>query len=201
MRNTGIPWAFTYGNHDTESYAASSRQSLNELYKSLSRKTSRTLMYPYVQPEITGRNNQLIELRSAEAGHTVPSLVFFHIPLQQYRTAYELWQQGSDEVTYHFGTVKKTVTGLICCSEYPSALFDAALELGSTTGFFCGHDHYNNFSIDYRGIRLTYGMSIDYLADPGIARDTAQRGGTLITVHEDGSTDIAQVPLVSIPVS
>jgi hypothetical protein len=68
MRNTGIPWAFTYGNHDTESYAASSRQSLNELYKSLSRKTSRTLMYPYVQPEITGRNNQLIELRSADGG-------------------------------------------------------------------------------------------------------------------------------------
>ena len=32
MRNTGVPWAFTYGNHDTESYAASNKQTLDELY-------------------------------------------------------------------------------------------------------------------------------------------------------------------------
>ena len=44
-------------------------------------------------------------------------------------------------------------------------------------------------------MRLTYGMSIDYLAMPGIARDTKQRGATLITVHEDGSSSIEQVPL------
>ena len=183
MRNTGIPWAFTYGNHDTESYAATSSNDLNTLYKSLSYKTSRTLLYPYIQPNITGRNNQLIELKNAdgtfnqllflmdsnaytgeglnkydyihddqvewyrreilrieeEAGYIVPSMVFFHMPLQEYRTAYELYE--------------------------------------------------------HQGIRLTYGMSIDYLAMPGIARDTNQRGGTLITIHDDGSTDIKQVPL------
>lgn len=44
-------------------------------------------------------------------------------------------------------------------------------------------------------MRLTYGMSIDYLAMPGIARDIKQRGATLITIHDDGSTDIEQVPL------
>ncbi len=31
MRNLGIPWAFTYGNHDTERYAATSESGLNEL--------------------------------------------------------------------------------------------------------------------------------------------------------------------------
>lgn len=51
-------------------------------------------------------------------------------------------------------------------------MFDTALELGSTSGFFCGHDHYNNASIEYKGIRLTYGMSIDYLAMPGIEKET-----------------------------
>jgi hypothetical protein len=30
---------------------------------------------------------------------------------------------------------------------------------------------------------------------PGIARDTKQRGGTLITIHDDGTTDIEQIPL------
>ena len=77
-------------------------------------------------------------------------------------------------------------------------MFDVAKELGSTTGFFCGHDHYNNMSLEYQGIRLTYGMSIDYLAMPGIARDTKQRGGTLITLHDDGTSDIAQIPLASV---
>ena len=86
----------------------------------------------------------------------------------------------------------------VCCSDYPSRLFDEMLALGSTRGVFCGHDHYNNMSLEYEGIRLTYGMSIDYLAMPGIARDTKQRGGTLITVHEDGTTDIVQVPLTAV---
>lgn len=239
MRNLGVPWAFTYGNHDTESYAASSAQDLNELYKKLSWKTSKTLLYPYIQPDITGRNNQVIELRNQdhsvnhllflldsnaytesgfnkydyihedqvawyeeqilrverEEGHMVPSLVFFHIPLQEYREAYQLYLDGSDQVTCYFGSNEESGYGEVCCSDYPSQLFDKAKELGSTTGFFCGHDHYNNISLEYQGIRLTYGMSIDYLAMPGIARDTKQRGATLITIHEDGSSDIEQIPL------
>lgn len=77
-------------------------------------------------------------------------------------------------------------------------MFDVALELNSTKAFFCGHDHYNNMSLEYKGIRLTYGMSIDYLAMPGISKDTKQRGGTLITIHDDSSYDIKQVPLEGI---
>ena len=242
MRNLGIPWAFTYGNHDTESLASLNKAELNEVYKSLSYKTSGTLLYPYVQPEVTGRNNQLIEVRNrdgslntglflidsnaytgeginvydyihddqvdwyasevgrmnAEAGRTVNSLVFFHIPLQQYRTAYELYESGSDEVTYFFGENGEKMINKVCCSDYPSALFDRALELGSTTGFFCGHDHYNNMSLEYKGVRLTYGMSIDYLVMPGIENDTAQRGAELITLHSDSSWDLVQIPLTSI---
>ena len=53
-------------------------------------------------------------------------------------------------------------------------------------------------SLEYQGIRLTYGMSIDYLAMPGIEKDTAQRGGELITIHTDGSWDLRQIPLTSI---
>ena len=124
-----------------------------------------------------------------------PSMVFFHIPLQEYKEAYKLYESGSDEVEYFFGSNDEEMMDKVCCSEYPSKLFDTARELGSTTGFFCGHDHYNNMSLEYKGMRLTYGMSIDYLAMPGIARDTKQRGATLITVHDDGSEDIEQVPL------
>lgn len=66
MRNTGIPWAFTYGNHDTESLASANKQELNEVYKSLPFKTSGNLLYPYTQPDVMGRNNQLIEIRNSD---------------------------------------------------------------------------------------------------------------------------------------
>ena len=237
MRNTGIPWAFTYGNHDTEQYATTSKSGLDELFKSLSWDPSKNLLYPYIQPDITGRNNQLIELRNSDGtlnqvlflidsnaytgdgneydfihddqvewykeqvlqieedeGQNISSMIFIHIPLQEYKTAFDLYKSGSDEVTYYFGENKESNVGKICCSPYPSKIFDTAVELGSTTAFFCGHDHYNNMSLEYEGIRLTYGMSIDYLAMSGIARDTAQRGATLITIHEDGTSDISQVP-------
>lgn len=238
MRNIGIPWAFTYGNHDTESYAISGKTELNDLYKSLSYKTSRNLLYPYIQPNITGRNNQIIEIRNDdgtlnqalflidsnaytkdgfnkydyihddqvkwykenvermnnEENKDISSLVFFHMPLQEYETAYNLYLEKSDKVKYYFGSNDEKFMDKICDSEYPSKLFDTAVELKSTKGMFCGHDHYNNMSLEYRGIRLTYGMSIDYLAMPGIARNSKQRGATLITVHKDSSIHIQQIP-------
>ena len=242
MRNVGIPWAFTYGNHDTEKMSFTDQTGLNELYLSLSYDISKNLLYPYTQPDAWGRNNQLIEVRNsdgtlnqalflidsnaytgeglnkydfihddqvdwykenvirlnAEAGKTVSSMAFFHIPLQQYRTAYELYEKGSDKVKYYFGSNDEKMIDKVCCSEYPSKFFDVAKELGSTTATFCGHDHYNNMSLEYEGIRLTYGMSIDYLVMPGISRDTKQRGGTLITCHTDSSYEIKQIPLISI---
>lgn len=242
MRNTGIPWAFTYGNHDTESIATYSKEDLNLLYKMLSFKTSKNLLYPYMQPEITGRNNQMIEIRTKngklkqalflidsnayteegfnkydyihddqvnwyknhilrlekEEGTKISSMLFFHIPLQQYKTAYQLYENGSNEVKYYFGSNDEKLFDKVCASEYPSKIFDTALELESTKAMFCGHDHYNNISLEYKGIRLTYGMSIDYLAMPGISKDTKQRGATLITLHEDNKYEIKQIPLASI---
>ena len=203
---------------------------------------SPSLLFPYVQPDITGRNNQLIEVRNRdgslntalflidsnaytgegfntydyihddqvewyaeevirlqeEEGRQISSLAFFHIPLQQYRTAYELYMEGSDEVTYHFGENKDSFMHMFSLSAYDSTIFDKMVELGSTTGTFCGHDHYNNASITYRGIRLTYGMSIDYLAMPGISKYDKQRGGELITLHADSSWEVEQVPLTAI---
>ncbi len=63
---------------------------------------------------------------------------------------------------------------------------------------FCVHDHYNNISLEYKGIRLTYGMSIDYLAMPGIDKDTEQRGAELITIHPDSAFDVEQIKLTDI---
>lgn len=239
MRNIGIPWAFTYGNHDTETMATLTADSLDVLMKSVSFKSSGNFLYPYIQPDIWGRNNQLIEVRNADdgtlmqalflidsnayvegpgineydfihddqvawyerqitklnasEGKIIPSMAFFHIPLQEYQEAYELYQNGSDEVKYYHGIIGETMINPICCSEYPSKFFDKAVELGSTKAMFCGHDHYNNLSVEYKGIRLTYGYSIDYLAMPGIENDIDQRGATIISIDKSGNFEITPI--------
>lgn len=63
---------------------------------------------------------------------------------------------------------------------------------------FCGHDHYNNLSVEYQGIRLTYGYSIDYLAMPGIEEDVEQRGTTLITIDKQGNFTIEPYRLMDL---
>lgn len=64
--------------------------------------------------------------------------------------------------------------------------FGAILQKQSAQAVFVGHDHLNNLGVKYKGVDLIYGKSIDYIAYPRIASQTAQRGGTLITVLSDG---------------
>ena len=64
--------------------------------------------------------------------------------------------------------------------------FDKIVELGSTQGMFFGHDHLNNFSLTYKGVTFTYGLSVDYLAYG------ADRGCTIITVKPDSTVVITQ---------
>ena len=61
-------------------------------------------------------------------------------------------------------------------------MFETMVELGSTKGVFVGHDHMNNFTVDYRGIRLSYGLSCDHNIYV-----VPFRGGQLIHVKRDGS--------------
>ena len=202
MRNIGIPWCFTYGNHDTESFASASKSELNEVYKSLSYKTSGTLLYPYVQPDVTGRNNQVIEVRNSDGTlNTALFLIDSNAYTGEGINVYDYIHD--DQVEWYASEVKRRnreegKVDKVCCSDHSSKLFDKMVELGSTKAVFCGHDHYNNMSLEYKGIRLTYGMSIDYLAMPGIAHDTKQRGAELITLHRDSSWEVKQLPLTEI---
>ena len=124
---------------------------------------------------------------------TPKSLAFFHIPLLEVREAY--WEyvnngcQNTENVKFIKGNPGEK-DPVVFPSETETALFDTMVELGSTKGFFYGHDHLNNFVIEYKGITMSYGYSIDYFAYGGIDRYGYQRGCQMITVHPDGSFDI-----------
>lgn len=120
------------------------------------------------------------------------SFAFFHIPCEEYRTAWNEYtannRQDTADVKYFYGDVHEK-DPFVYCGLYENQLFETFLEYG-TQAVFCGHDHYNNFSLEYKGIRLTYGKSVDYLAYSGISKLGAQRGCTVIELHPDAAFDI-----------
>ena len=123
-----------------------------------------------------------------------PSLCFFHIPLEEYNTAWQEYKangyKDTENVKY-FGGGYYEDDEKVCCGVHPDNFFETVLELGSTKGIFCGHDHENNASVEYKGVRLTYGMSVDYLAYIGIDKKGAQRGCTVITLSKDGELSVS----------
>lgn len=131
---------------------------------------------------------------SIEEYANIKSLAFFHIPLREYRDAYNEWRTANgdtDNVKWIYGEMNEAEP-YVFCGKYEDTLFETMLELGSTQGMFVGHDHVNNFSIEYKGIRLTYGLSIDYLAYRNLFREGDQRGCTIINVNNKGEFDCYQ---------
>lgn len=130
-------------------------------------------------------------INESRGGGNIKSTMYFHIPLVEYRTAWnEYLENGNTEdVVFDYGVAEEK--GKVVYSGIgEDEMFETILELGSTIGVFCGHDHINNFSLHYKGVRLTYGMSIDYLAYAGIYKRTSQRGGTIITIANDGDIEV-----------
>ena len=141
------------------------------------------------------QNNALLKEMSKEENSDIKSAAFFHIPLTEQRDAWYEYRdagyQDTENVKLIYGLAGES-GNVVFCGMHEDNLFETMEELGSTKAIFCGHDHDNNFSIDYKGIRFTYGMSIDYLAYPGIYQRGSQRGCTVISFSPDGSFDCAQ---------
>lgn len=111
----------------------------------------------------------------------VPSLAFFHIPMQEYVTAYDEAKKTDNRLSgFRF---EKSGSPAV-----DDQMFETMLSLGSTKGVFVGHDHMNDYTVMYKGIRLSYGNSSDhniYLVP--------MRGGNLIEIKKDGSFTTSQV--------
>ncbi len=131
------------------------------------------------------------EFTDENGGVQPKSLAFFHIPPVEENDAYkELKESGgkdTENVKFKYGKIAEGGE-VICSSKYNNGLFDAFMKNG-TQGVFFGHDHLNNLSVNYKGVQLTYGYSIDYLAYSGIYKYGLQRGCTIINTRPDGSFD------------
>ncbi|MBR5262789.1 MAG: metallophosphoesterase [Clostridia bacterium] len=141
---------------------------------------------------LDAQNNARLRELGREENSAIKSIAFLHIPLTEQRDAwYEYAKNGftdTENVKYHYGVAGESGK-IVYAGMAEDDLFEKMLELDSTKALFFGHDHYNNFSIDYKGIRMTYSLSVDYFAYPGVSKIGSQRGCTVITLSPDGSFD------------
>lgn len=78
---------------------------------------------------------------------TLPALAFFHIPLPEYKIAFDNIRNKRQGVRYENE----------CSPQLNTGMYTAMLESGDVLGMFVGHDHVNDYLVDYNGIALAYG--------------------------------------------
>lgn len=127
------------------------------------------------------KNNAL----KAKYGSFTSTLVV-HIPLPQYELALG---EGSEMI---YGEKLENV----CESGFDSGLFKAILECGTTKHVFCGHDHLNNFAVNYQGVVLSYIQPSGYgsytsASKLGYEEKDWLQGCTVLTFGEGSSFETA----------
>ena len=147
-------------------------QSLIMLDSHAKRKYETGKDYDYIHQNQLEWYKWVTEGLNSETGQTVPSLLFFHIPLIEF-------QEAIDDSTTNivFGEQNEKVYS----APLSSGLFELIKELRSTTHIFNGHDHINNLSVIYEGIQMTYGLK----SGPSSYYKKHLQGGTLITIKKD----------------
>ena len=118
--------------------------------------------------------------------------VFLHIPLKEYKDAWveyvDAGYKDTVNVIHKYGTAGESGE-IVFHGHVEDNFFETMQELYSTDTVFCGHDHLNNFSLNYKGIQLTYSPTIDYIAYSGISKLGTQRGCTVIEIGKNGEIE------------
>ncbi len=110
-------------------------------------------------------------------GRKIYGVMNFHVPLPEFLTA---WKERAN----HPFTGQKNER--VCHSHINSGLFDAIRNQGDVKAVICGHDHNNDYAVDYRGVKLCYagkiGINGYYRAD--------RLGARVVTVREADPANI-----------
>lgn len=226
FENIGIPYAITFGNHDTSPKSTHTRRELwnylitrkhclaastednenitgfSNYYVKLKNKdntlnsliimldsneyimSNKKRTYDYIHDDQVRWYEEITRKINKSEKRIIPSYLFYHIPVREYNDAWKAAINAEGDSKYYYGSKDENISP----SKMESKLFKKVLELKSTKGMFCGHDHLNDFSVEYRGIRFTYGQSIDCLL---YAKNLSEhKGATLLTIKNDGSYTI-----------
>lgn len=211
----GIPFAVTWGNHDDEqdlsrkelsAHVATKAGNLTSTVDGISGVTNYTLSvkstdgkrdaavlyifdsnsyspikkvkgYDWIKHDQVEWYRQTSKaFTAANNGKPLPALAFFHIPLPEFHEA------AQNESAYFVGTRKEKA----CAPEINTGLAAAMLEAGDVMGVFVGHDHVNDYVVDWRGILLGYGR---FTGGATVYHDIPEgNGARVIELTEDSRT-------------
>lgn len=127
------------------------------------------------------------------AGRKVESTVIMHIPVQEYIDAWEMVsitnEDGTSKINPAFASIATGQKGEDCCpGAVNNGFFALVKELGSTKTILVGHDHRNDFVVDYQGIKLAYGVKTGF----GSYWSPDRIGGTTIKINSKGNAKLTQ---------
>ena len=234
MDSLEIPWAFVWGNHDSQGGPNETKRAANVF------KGHKFCLFEEGD-ETLGSGNYVIEIQEndipvealimMDSHDRVPyadnstwakllpeqldwygdiikdlkargckdSTIFTHIPPYGYFEAYnaatnkdhlDLWESYGSSV---WNEGYKDSFGVkwegICCYPEDDGVLDEVVRLGHTKNIVVGHDHVNNFSIKYRGVRLTYSLK----TGSGCYWNEELSGGTVMKVNKSGVCDLYHV--------
>lgn len=104
--------------------------------------------YDWIRPnQIKWYTDSSAAHTAANAGNPLPALAFFHIPLPEYNEA------AQHEDAHLVGTRREKA----CAPAVNTGLFTAMLHAGDVMATFVGHDHVNDYVVDWKEILLCYG--------------------------------------------
>ena len=110
----------------------------------------------------------------ANGGTPLPSYAFFHIPLPEYNQASE------DENARLIGHRWEKA----CAPALNTGLYTSMLEAKDVVATFVGHDHDDDYIVDYNGMMLVYGR---YTGGKTVYNNLPEGNGARVIVLEEGS--------------
>ena len=136
--------------------------------------------YDYFKQNQIDWYSDLVDYTKEQNGGTVvPSLMFYHIPLPEVRDA---WAAAQENPALIKNPVNNAQQGEEPCNpDYNSGFFDVIKAKGSTRGMYFGHDHINNYIVEYQGIDFGYGVK----STDRVYYGDSLLGGRSITIKSD----------------
>ena len=205
-----IPWATVMGNHDYRATAIPMKKQC-ELYEKSkyclfkqgevknsygnyhynlvrNNQTIYTLMFMDNAVEINQQHldwyTQTLNQINIDNKYSdkIPSMLFFHKPLIDTYYAHLYALNFNKQID---GEKREGIAYV-----YEDAgIFDKALEIGSTKAIIYGHNHRNNFIVDYYDIKLCFGLKSSKAA----YHDTDLIGGNVYVLKADNSLVVERV--------
>ena len=212
----GIPFAVTWGNHDDEqdmtrtelsAFIKDMKGNLTSHTEGISGQTNYTLSvkssdgrrdaavlyifdshsyskiervkgYDWIKhDQVAWYIEQSKAFTAKNGGSPLPALAFMHIPLPEMR------DMTQNQNIYMVGTRKE----MVCAPEINTGLATAMLSAGDVMGLFVGHDHVNDYVVDWYGILMGYGR---FTGGKTVYHDIPQGNGARVIELTEGSRDI-----------